>query len=116
MLGEKIYVGSEEEVVGCDWLTRTTETPVLVSFVITYKKKKLLNAGLLGGSREDVLSFCSDMCRLYDDECYDEPTNMPIFNYLAYRKYRERIEYGSHINTKFKAYDTSNTVAWFRHK
>ena len=112
----KIYVGSEEQVVGCNWIRRTTTTPVLLSFIQTYRNRTLLNAGLLGGSRKDVLQFCSDMCQLYDGDCNDEMTNMPIFNYLAYRKYRSQIEFGSHINTKFKEYEYDNKFAWFRHK
>lgn len=116
MDGDKLYVGSEEQLVGCDWMVRTHPTPVLQSFMRTYRFKKLLNGGLLGGSRNDVLEFCSNMCALYDGECSEEPTNMAIYNYLLYRKWHRKVEFGSHINTKFKAYETNNTVAWWKHK
>jgi len=112
----KIYVGSEEQVVGCNWLKRTTVTPVLQSFIITSRKRKLLNAGLLGGSRKDILDFCTNMCKLYDTVCNEEEGDMTIFNYLAYMHYRSQIEFGSHINTKFKGYEVNNKFAWFRHK
>ena len=41
---------------------------------------------------------------------------MPIINYLAYTEFKDKVVFGSEINTVFTLDEKNNKVAWIKHK
>lgn len=109
----KLYVGDEpSQTIGCDWLVRNH--PNNAQYFIQNANKTLLNCGVVGGNRQIVMDLLQDMYR-YGFWQHKEQTEMGIFNYLCHTKYADRVEYGRHVTTLFKRFETSSS-AWFRHK
>lgn len=126
---DKLYTGDEPEKVGCPWIMNHHPHSILRGFYHSDGAKILLNAGLLGGDVDTVIQFLTYLVDFYfisltdmhyhpnSKSAYDcGLTDMATFNYIAYTKFGNRLSHGRHVNTKFKAYDTGNTTAWFRHK
>lgn len=123
-MGEILYVGDEDEKVGCEWIKKHHVSPMLNSFYAAYAQRQLLNAGLIGGSVDILLEF---MRQLID--CYSlskeaeftsktpagDYTDMAMFNYILYSNFRGRFQHGRQINTKFKG-NERNEYSWFKHK
>lgn len=127
----KLYTGDEPEDLNCPWINNHHPHNVLKSFIKgpAAMARQLLNAGLLGGDVDTVIQFLTYLVDFYfisltdmhyhpnTTSAYDcGMTDMATFNYIAYTKFSDRLSHGSHINTKFKAHETNNTVAWFSHK
>jgi glycosyltransferase involved in cell wall biosynthesis len=117
MEDDKLYLASENEIVGCQWVIQHHKVPSMQNFVMQHRSKKLLSAGLVGGSRQDVMDFIHDILAFYfDNKGNVGEFEMGAFNYVAYTKWSHRIIYGSQVNTVFKQYETNNTEAWWKHK
>jgi len=110
-----IYVGDENEIVGCWWSLEKHPAPFLQEFM-KENKDTLLNIGLLGGDRSDIMNLISDFIDIYNQHDDLGETDMAVFNYLLYTKYFPLLSHGEHVNTKFKKYETDNNKPWFRHK
>lgn len=118
---DKIYIGYEPVIKDNKWMKGATngysKYHELCAVDKEFANSPLLNAGLVGGSLESVTNFIKrvhEECkRLYPINYVQD---MPIINYLAYTEFKEMVEYGSHVNTVFTAYEQNNTKAWFRHK
>lgn len=124
---DKIYIGHEPVIVGNKWMVGTKK---IRSAAIGYERflqlvkrdkrfehRKLLNAGLIGGSTAAVTPFIKRMT----EECskmYPRPwiQDMPILNYLAYTEFNDQVVYNNQVNTIFTLYEEDNKTAWFRHK
>lgn len=114
---DKLYVGSEKQVLGCNWIYQNHNNPILYQFVRINRNRVLLNAGLVGGSRDNVLAFLQRMLEAYS-RCRGDigAGDMALFNYVCYGYFNERIEFGEKINTVFKDYEKDNKTAWWKHK
>lgn len=117
VLDGKIYVGSETIQTHNNWMIANHRVQFIQVFLRQNAQKILLNCGIVGGSREDVMSLSRKMNQLY----YDNQGNvgnfdMGLFNYVARTFFSEKIVIGPHINTKFKAYEINNKEAWWKHK
>lgn len=117
----KIYVGCEPVVCGNKWMLQACHGyERYINLVKTDKQfanHPLLNAGFCGGSVEAISPFIQRMAveciKLYDKA---EWQDMPIINYLSYTEFKDKVVFGSQINTVFTAYEKNNTVAWIKHK
>ncbi len=112
-----LYLGTENEIVGCRWLVNNHPQAVIQSFIRRHRMLPLVNCGLVGGTRETVMNFIHDILSAY----YDNNKNvgvfdMGIFNLVAYTKWRDRLVTGKEINTQFKRFEKDNKVAIWRHK
>lgn len=117
MVADTLYVGSEPDILGCKWIISTQQAPMLIAFVLKNRKNTLLNAGLIGGSRTDIAEFCRQFIDTYTGLIGQKySADMGIFNYLCYNNWSTRLEYGSKINTRFKAFETDNKEAIWKHK
>lgn len=120
LMEDKIYVGSEPSYVGTNtWLIANHKKPNEVEFIENNKNKVLLNAGLLGGKREDILEICHKMVALWatNQSCKENSnsmSDMALFNKVCYSM-GNKILFGDSINTEFKKKET-NDFSWFRHK
>ena len=119
-----LYTGDEPGQIACEWMTRHHKSPVLQSFFKSYGKKQIVNAGLLGGDIETVISFCKAMMDFYFEAESDsfhkkQPnagmTDMGAFNYIVYSQFADRLQHGEMVNTTFKA-NERNEVSWWKHK
>lgn len=107
----KLYVGSEPSFTNTNvWLKNHHKHELFDK--IFRERIVLKNAGILGGDRERVLSFCTAMeiiTEKVSDTCL---TDMALFNWVANTV---KTEFGPKVNTEFKKY-RDNGVAWFKHK
>lgn len=110
-----LVVGSEASVLSNKWIILKHKNEGIYRFLRNNVNEQLLNAGVLGGTKENILSFCKEMNALYE-EFGDDYTDMPRFNYVCREKSKLNLEYGSHINTLFKGYELENDKPLFRHK
>ena len=85
----------------------------------------MLNAGLLGGLREDVMSFAHSIVRLYYLlECQrfwkTEKAPAAVGDMLAFgivaKRFGDRIVTGPAVHTVFKTNGIGKEVAWWQHK
>lgn len=109
-----IYVGHEQSIVGCEWMTQNFSTDYLLPFIKKHANKQLLNCGVVIGHVSIIKKFLKEMM----SECVKDVgiMEMGIFNKILYEKFANNIEYGNHITTQFKKYETKNKKAWIRHK
>jgi hypothetical protein len=118
---DKIYIGYEPVIAGNKWMIGASrgfkEYIELLRSDQEFYHRPLLNAGCIGGSHKEVLPFIkrtTELCqRMYP---ISSTQDMPIINYLAYKEFKDKVEYGKHVNTIFTAYEQNNNVAWIRHK
>lgn len=114
-----LYTGDEQLDLGDPWMVRHHNTKILLPYIKRNSKKQLLNAGILGGSRQRVMEFCHELIRVYLDNGKHiglGQLDMGVFNLIAYRNFSEVLSHGSHVNTRFKSFDYKNTESWWRHK
>lgn len=104
----RIYVGQEDSRLGCPWMLRHNSGEIK-QFILRNRNKKLLNCGVVGGRREDIMLFSRDILSFVGQS----PFEMGPFNYLCYTKYLHKIETG--ITTRFKKYEYDYSKT-FKHK
>lgn len=112
----KIYCGDEPSLTANPWMINNGRDEPIRTFLLRYRNAPLLNCGVLGGSRDDVMRVCRDVATIYFDNGSKFPTEMGSFNYIIRTKYNDRIEFGRNVTTVFKEYDTQNKDSWICHK
>ncbi|QFG11142.1 glycosyltransferase [Mycobacterium phage Xula] len=125
MTAGRLYVGHEPAIVGIDWMRSHHEAAHLQAFIDEHADLPLLNAGVVGGDRETVMTFAHDMAADHEDQIrrvwHKHDTkghiigDMATFNYVARTKYADRLVYGPRVATTFKA-NERNAWSWWRHK
>lgn len=116
---KKLYVGSEPIKTNNDWIVKNHTYTLMDALLFLHGHKQLLNAGVIGGNRFPLMTFCYQVKDSFKRHG-DDYTDIPIINWVI----RDielfasgTIITGSNINTKFKGYDYKNTSkSWFRHK
>lgn len=116
-----IYSGYEEKETDNNWM-KSKQEPLLTipdyRQVIESVKEPLLNCGLVGGSYGIVLSVLEKWTSIHNEFTNGilKSTDMSVYNYTLRKHFSNIINFGDHINTKFKQYETENKTAWFKHK
>lgn len=119
-----IYVGDEASRVGIPWMYNMHPAQFLQQFFRANGNKVLLNCGLIGGSRADVMELFRTMIGVYGQNKHEVgfkrsltvgETDMGVFNYVVHGSMAHRISHGPHVNTVFKKYQ-DNGKAWWKHK
>jgi len=112
----RIYVGDEESTIDNVWLKRHHNVSVFKDFYRVYRKRKLLNAGIVGGHKDIVIRFLKDLTSFYNkhDGVLGD-TDMAALNYILHTVYPNTVTHGTIVNTVFKAFE-QNEISWFRHK
>jgi hypothetical protein len=123
MKNSKLYSGFENFMqVDNKWMKERQESTFSV-LIPDYRKvielnkaKRLLNCGLVGGDMATVGEFLTELTALHRVHSKGAFTDMAVFNYLVWKKFSDKVEFGNHINTQFKKFEHDNKTAWFRHK
>lgn len=120
-----LYAGCEDSQVSNYWMKNNHRAAKFSGLFKRHETDTLLNAGVVGGSREIIHEFAQKMVSLYFDIEMDrfhkvelpgrEVGDMAAFNYVAYEHFGSRLSFGPHITTEFKAYEDNGT-AKFKHK
>lgn len=123
---DKLYVGSEPKTLADEWIIKNHDAPHLREFVKANAAKPMLNAGLIGGTRETVMKFAHDIVsdthwlgarRFWKAVPHGrEIGDMATFNYVAYTKWADRIVTGPQVHTVFRSNGTGKEYAWWQHK
>ena len=125
MAAGQVYVGSEPKTYADAWAKENHPEEVYQRFIIESKNEVMLNAGLLGGTREDVMAFAHGIVRLYyriesnrfwqTERAGPAVGDMLAFGIVA-KSFGNRIVSGPQINTVFKTDGVGKEFAWWRHK
>jgi hypothetical protein len=116
-----LYVGDERMKVGNDWMQRTQgqylKIPDYKTIIDKYKGEPLLNCGIIGGDRETVLRFLGQLTQTHEQYSRNlsSSSDMSVFNYTILKHFKDIIEHGPHVNTRFKQYER-NDISWWKHK
>jgi hypothetical protein len=85
--------------------------------LIQNKDHVLLNCGIVGGDYNMCLNFLKLLT-----ECHSQVSknikislDMPIFNYILHKYFKNNINYGIHINTRFLKHEYNHISIW-KHK
>lgn len=118
---ETVYCGDEESI-NCNnkWMMtryRLIDYPGINTLNEKYLNKKVLNAGILGGSRNHLLDITNKISEILDYLKIKKLTiDMCVFNHVIYTNYENIISHGMPVNTVFRLEDINNKVAWFKHR
>nr|DAP73826.1 MAG TPA: putative glycosyltransferase [Caudoviricetes sp.] len=125
MLPGKVYVGSEPKTYADIWAKQNHPERIYQEFIDAHRNDVMLNAGLLGGTRADVMAFAHGIIRLYYRiESYrfwkKEQTGAAVGDMLAFgivaQSFAEKLVTGPLVHTVFKTDGIGKEIAWWRHK
>lgn len=121
----KIYVGSEHKTYADEWMKANHHGKAYSEFIEQHRDEQLLNAGLLGGSREDVMEFAHRIIRqhyLIESHRFWKMETAPAtlvdmgaFG-VAAKSFGDRIVTGPKVHTIFKTDGFGKETAWWKHK
>lgn len=116
----KIYVGCETlNKLDCQWMVLNTENSFYRRWLLNNSGKTLLNCGLLGGSRQDVIDYLTKMFYIWGYNHFNMTLiDMLVFNVAGYEHFADRIVYGvGKVNNQFKSLQPSaEGREWWLHK
>lgn len=121
----KIYVGSEPKTYSDQWMHQNHHGKAYADFLREHRNSPLLNAGLLGGCRADVMDFAHQIVRLHylseSHRFWDKgKTPATLFDMGAFgivaKSFGDRIVTGPKVHTIFKSDGIGKEFAWYRHK
>lgn len=114
-----IFTGDELEKLDNDsgWMRNNHKNSEIQAFLKEFGEKyQLLNAGVLGGSIDNVIEFTRAINDFYLlSDMSGDTTDMGAFNYIARTVFNEKLKYGREITTDFKS-NTKNNYSWIKHK
>ncbi|HAU4359680.1 glycosyltransferase family 2 protein [Klebsiella oxytoca] len=121
----KIYVGSEHKTYADEWMKANHHGKAYSEFLEQKRDEQLLNAGLIGGIREDVMEFAHRIIRqhyLIESHRFWKMETAPAtlvdmgaFG-MAAKSFGDRIVTGPRVNTIFKTDGFGKELAWWKHK
>ncbi|WP_286876828.1 MULTISPECIES: glycosyltransferase family 2 protein [Pantoea] len=121
----RIYVGSEPKTYADAWTKQNHPEAIYQAFLADYQHDVMLNAGLLGGSRANVMAIAHGIVRLYyhieslrfwqQEKAATAVGDMIAFGIVSHR-YADRLVTGPHVHTVFKTDGIGKEHAWWKHK
>ncbi|HEJ6909076.1 TPA: glycosyltransferase family 2 protein [Serratia marcescens] len=121
----KVYVGSEPKTYADVWASDKHPERIYQDFLSMHRNDVMLNAGLLGGQREDVMSFVHAIVRLfYRIESYRfwkmEKVSAAVGDMIAFgivaKTFGDRVITGPRVHTVFRTDGIGREYAWWKHK
>ena len=125
MQPDKVYVGSEPKTYADAWAKQNHPERIYQEFIESHRNDVMLNAGLLGGTRADVMAFAHGIIRLYYRiESYrfwkKEQAGAAVGDMLAFgivaQSFTDRLVTGPMVHTVFKTDGIGKEFAWWKHK
>lgn len=120
-----IYVGSEHKTYADDWAINNHPEACYQQFIEGHRSDMMLNAGLLGGTRDDVMAYAHSILRIHyrieSNRFWGKETqsraigDMVAFGMVGYQQL-DKLVTGPRINTVFKTNGTGREFAWWQHK
>jgi len=121
----KIYVGSEHKTYSDEWMKGNHHGKAYSDFIDQHRDEPLLNAGLVGGIRTDVMEFAHRIIRkhyLIESHRFWKMETAPAtlvdmgaFG-MAAKSFGELIVTGPKVHTIFKTDGFGKELAWWKHK
>ncbi|MBJ9205693.1 glycosyltransferase family 2 protein [Citrobacter sp. FDAARGOS_156] len=121
----KVYVGSEPKTYADTWAKQNHPERVYQEFIEAHRNNVMLNAGLLGGTRADVMAFAHGIIRLYyriesyrfwkNEQAAAAVGDMLAFGIVA-KSFGDQIVTGPRIHTVFKSDGVGKEYAFWKHK
>lgn len=121
----RVYVGSEPKTYADAWAKQNHPERIYQEFIEAYRNDVMLNAGLLGGTRADVMAFAHGIIRLYyriesyrfwkKEQAGAAVGDMMAFGIVA-KSFGDRIVTGPRIHTVFKSDGVGKEYAFWKHK
>lgn len=121
----KLYVGNEHTTYSNPWFDKVNHQKYLKKFIQENKDQQVVNAGIIGGSREDVMKVAHGMIAqvwkmkseiFWREETGPESaTDMIMFGIEVF-KFGENLVHGPIVNTVFKGNGHGNDIAFWQHK
>ncbi len=121
----KVYVGSEPKTYDDEWALKHHPAGRYQEFLKAHRRDPMLNAGLLGGTRDDVMAFAHGIVQLYYDlEAQrfwgTDPApaaigDMIAFGIVAHERFGDRVVTGPGVHTAFRA-EERTPWAWWKHR
>lgn len=125
MVPGMIYVGSEHKTYTDSWMKANHHGLAYGEFIDQFRDDPLLNAGLLGGLRDDIMEFAHRIIRLHYriesqrfwkmETAPATAVDMGAFG-MAAKSFGDRIVTGPKIHTIFKSDGIGKELAWWKHK
>jgi glycosyltransferase involved in cell wall biosynthesis len=125
MVSGKIYVGSEHKTYDDEWMHAKHHGKAYTDFIQQHLNEPMLNAGLVGGTRADVMEFAHRIIRLHyriesqrfwkQETAPETLVDMGAFGMTA-KSFGDRIVTGPRVNTIFKSEGIGKGCAWWKHK
>ncbi len=121
----RVYVGSEPKTYADAWAKQNHPERIYQEFIEAYRNDVMINAGLLGGTRADVMAFAHGIIRLYYRiESYrfwkKEHAGAAVGDMLAFgivaKSFGDQIVTGPRIHTVFKSDGVGKEYAFWKHK
>ncbi|AXO40100.1 glycosyltransferase family 2 protein [Enterobacter hormaechei] len=121
----KVYVGSEPKTYVDSWAKQNHPERIYQEFIEEHRNDVMLNAGLLGGTRADVMAFAHGIIRLYYRiESYrfwkKEQAGAAVGDMLAFgivaHSFAGKVITGPQVHTVFKTDGIGKDNAWWKHK
>ena len=113
-----IYIGTEEETIKnkFDWFNKKCINENLKKSLEKNKFEIILNAGIIGGTRENILDILGKMNAMFknyaDKNCN---INMAVLNVVGYDDLKNK-KISKKLNSKFKHYQHYRDDVYFIHK
>lgn len=121
----KIYAGSEPKTYDDAWAKQHHPERICQDFLTEHRNDLMLNAGLLGGTRADVMAIAHGIVRLHyhieslrfwqKEQSAASVGDMICFG-IVVNRFKDRVITGPRINTVFKTDGIGSEFAWFKHK
>lgn len=99
---------------GNRWMLRHHPAPFLQQHIRT-ADGPILNPGVVGGDRATMIEFHAAMTTLIREHGPGLGYDVAPANWVARAMFADRVEYGPHVSSVFKAY-RDNGEAWWQHK
>src|SRR5690606_28043459 len=114
----RLYTGYEPTTCANEWIVKNHPDAQIQSYLEEHRNDTLLNAGLLGGVRDVVMSFCHRMTRFYYDDWQDfimgwETKKVGVGDMGAFQVVAGGFEVstGPRVCTVFKQFENDNGVS-----
>ena len=116
---------SEPKTYADSWAKQNHPERIYQEFIEAHRGDVMLNAGLLGGTRADVMAFAHGIIRLYYRiESYrfwkKEQAGAAVGDMLAFgivaQSFADRLVTGPLVHTVFKTDGIGKEAAWWKHK
>ncbi|WP_338505600.1 glycosyltransferase family 2 protein [Erwinia aphidicola] len=121
----RLYVGSEPKTYADSWAAANHPERPYAEFIAAHRNDLMLNAGLLGGTREDVMAYAHAIIRIWyrteSNRFWGKEKGKPCvgdmiaFAIVGYQQ-RDKLVTGPRVHTVFKTDGVGKECAFWKHK